>query len=88
MPSLLPRAYLVAGSQEPFFLQNGARWADALHNAGADVVMTARVGSHGAFWSKELPLMVAWAFRRGAGNPSFLPVADEVPTIRKWRRPA
>ena len=35
MPSPLPRAYLVAGTQEPFFLENARRWADALRNAGA-----------------------------------------------------
>jgi enterochelin esterase-like enzyme len=65
MPSLLPRAYLVAGNQEPFFLENATRWADALRDAGGDVVMTERVGAHGdAFWREELPLMVAWAFGR------------------------
>ncbi len=65
MPSSLPRAYLVAGIQEPFFLQNASRWADALNDAGADVVMTERVGTHGdAFWKEEFPLMVAWAFGR------------------------
>ena len=65
MPNLLPRVYLVAGRQEPFFLQNAARWADALRDAGADVVMTERVGAHGdAFWREEFPLMVAWAFGR------------------------
>jgi enterochelin esterase-like enzyme len=63
MPSLLPRVYLVAGTLEPFFLENATRWAVALRNAGADVVMTERVGSHGdAFWREEFPLMVAWAF--------------------------
>jgi enterochelin esterase-like enzyme len=63
MPSALPRAYLVAGTLEPFFLQNATRWADALRAAGADVVMTERVGSHGGpFWREEFPLMVAWAF--------------------------
>ena len=63
MPSSLPRAYLVAGMQERFFLENATRWADALRDAGADVVMTERVGSHGhAFWREEFPLMVAWAF--------------------------
>jgi enterochelin esterase-like enzyme len=63
MPSPVPRAYLVAGTLEPFFLQNAARWADALRDAGADVVMNQRPGSHGdAFWQEELPLMVAWAF--------------------------
>jgi enterochelin esterase-like enzyme len=59
----LPRTYLVAGTSEPFFLENATRWADALREAGADVVMTERSGSHGgAFWREELPLMVAWAF--------------------------
>ena len=65
MPSPLPRAYLVAGTLEPFFLENATRWADALRAAGADVVLAERVGSHGgAFWREELPLMVAWAFGR------------------------
>ena len=65
MPSSLPRAYFVAGSSEPFFLENATRWASALRGAGADVVMTERTGSHGgAFWQEELPLMVAWAFTR------------------------
>jgi len=65
MPGSLPRAYFVAGTQEPFFLANAARWADALRDAGADVVMTERAGSHGdAFWREELPLMVTWAFGR------------------------
>ena len=63
MPTTFPRAYLVAGTLEPFFLENATRWAVALRDAGADVVMTERVGSHGdAFWSEEFPLMVAWAF--------------------------
>jgi enterochelin esterase-like enzyme len=65
MPDSLPRAYLVAGTLEPFFRENATRWADALRGAGADVVMTERVGSHGdAFWREEFPLMVAWAFGR------------------------
>jgi enterochelin esterase-like enzyme len=65
MPNSLPRAYLVAGRLEPFFLENARRWADALRDAGADVVMAERVGSHGdAFWREEFPLMVAWAFGR------------------------
>jgi enterochelin esterase-like enzyme len=59
----LPRTYLVAGTLEPFFQENASRWADALRDAGADVVMTERAGSHGdAFWWDELPLMVRWAF--------------------------
>jgi enterochelin esterase-like enzyme len=63
MPSPVPRCYLVAGTLEPFFLENATRWANALRDAGADVVMTERVGSHGdAFWREEFPLMVAWAF--------------------------
>jgi len=65
LPSPLPRTYLVAGTLEPFFLANATRWADALRDAGADVVMTQRVGSHGdAFWRDEFPLMVTWAFDR------------------------
>ncbi len=47
MPGPLPRAYLVAGSLEPFFHDNATRWAEALRDEGADVVMTERVGSHG-----------------------------------------
>ncbi|WP_126548168.1 alpha/beta hydrolase [Dictyobacter kobayashii] len=65
MPPRIPRTYLVAGTQEPFFLENAMRWAAALRDAGADVVMKERTGSHGdAFWRKEFPLMVAWAFGR------------------------
>jgi enterochelin esterase-like enzyme len=65
MPSSLPRAYLVAGTLEPFFLENANRWAVALRDAGAAVVMTERVGSHGdPFWREEFPLMVGWAFGR------------------------
>ncbi len=65
MPSSIPRAYLVAGTLEPFFLKNATRWAVALRDAGADVVMSERVASHGdAFWEEEFPLMVAWAFGR------------------------
>jgi enterochelin esterase-like enzyme len=61
----LPRTYLVAGTQEPFFLENARRWAEALRNANVDVVMNERAGSHGgAFWREEFPLMVAWAFGR------------------------
>ena len=63
LPDPLPRTYLVAGTEEPFFLENAKRWANALRDAGADVVMSERVGSHGgAFWREEFPLMVAWAF--------------------------
>jgi hypothetical protein len=41
------------------------RWATALRDAGVDVVMKERAGSHGgAFWRKEFPLMVEWAFGR------------------------
>ena len=65
MPRPLPRTYLLAGTEEPFFLQNAREWADALRDADADVVMKERAGSHGgSFWQEEFPLMVAWAFRR------------------------
>lgn len=63
MGSSLPATYLVAGTEEPFFQENAARWEVALRDAGADVVMTERPGSHGdPFWRDELPLMVKWAF--------------------------
>jgi enterochelin esterase-like enzyme len=63
LPSPLPRAYFVAGAQEPFFHDNARRWAKAFRDAEADVLMTERVGSHGgAFWRQEFPRMVAWAF--------------------------
>jgi enterochelin esterase-like enzyme len=65
MPTPLPRVYLVAGRQEPFFLDNATRWADALRDADGDVVLTQRDGSHGdPFWREEFPRMVAWAFAR------------------------
>jgi enterochelin esterase-like enzyme len=65
IPGPLPRTYLLAGTQEPFFLGNARRWADSLRDVGADVVMNERAGSHGgAFWREEFPLMVAWAFGR------------------------
>jgi len=65
MPSPLPRVYLFGGTLEPFFLDNATRWAVALRDAGADVVMSERRASHGAtLWREEFPLMVAWAFGR------------------------
>ena len=64
----IPRTYLVAGTREPFFLANATRWADALRDAGADVVLRERDATHGpALWRSEFPLMVAWAF--GRENP-------------------
>jgi enterochelin esterase-like enzyme len=67
-PAVLPtsmRVYLVAGTQEPFFLENATRWATALVNEGAEVVVEERLGSHGGdFWRREFPVMVAWALAR------------------------
>jgi enterochelin esterase-like enzyme len=64
MPGRLPRTYLFAGRSEPFFHENASRWATALLAGGGDVVMTTRNGRHGdGFWRRELPRMVAWAFR-------------------------
>lgn len=64
MPAALPRVYLTAGTLEPFFLENATRWANALRDSGADVMMTERVGNHGdPFWQNEFPLMAAWAFQ-------------------------
>lgn len=63
MPNSFPRTYLVAGTQEPFFLENATRWADALRDAGLDFVMQERDAGHdAAMWAEEFPLMVAWAF--------------------------
>jgi predicted esterase len=63
MPGSLPRVYLFGGTLEPFFLDNATRWAVALRDAGADVVMSEREVSHGArLWHAEFPLMVTWAF--------------------------
>ena len=65
MPGSIPRTYLVAGTLEPFFLENATRWAVALRDVGGDVVMSERVGSHDdVMWRREFPLMVAWAFGR------------------------
>ena len=65
MPSTMPRIYLVAGTLEPFFLANAARWAAALRDAAADVVMRERPAGHeDAMWREEFPMMVAWAFGR------------------------
>lgn len=65
LPGPLPRTYLVGGTGEPFFLANAARWATALRDAGADVVMMERDAGHtDAMWRNEFPLMIAWAFRR------------------------
>ena len=63
MPATLPRAYLVAGTLEPFFLTNAAQWAAALRDAGADVVMRTREAGHDAtMWRAEFPRVVTWAF--------------------------
>jgi pimeloyl-ACP methyl ester carboxylesterase len=65
MPSSLPRANVVVGTLEPVFNDNATRWATALRDAGTQVVMTERVGSHGdSLWQGELPLVMAWAFGR------------------------
>lgn len=69
MPSRLPRTYLVAGTLEPFFLKNAARWASALSNANADVVMNKRAAGHDdQMWQREFPLMIRWAFGRRASK--------------------
>lgn len=63
LPTPLPRAYLLAGDDEPFFAANATRWADALRDAGGDVILARRPGEHGgAFWHEELPAMLTWAF--------------------------
>lgn len=62
LPLKIPRTYLVAGKQEPFFLENAKKWAEALIEAGAEVVMKERDGAHGGkFWEEEFLLMIKWA---------------------------
>jgi enterochelin esterase-like enzyme len=69
LPTPLPRAYLVAGAQEPFFLKNASRWKTALRGVGADVVMRKRDAGHDdTMWRGEFPLMVAWAFGKGGAD--------------------
>ena len=86
VPGSLPRAYLVAGTLEPFFLENATRWAAALRAAGADVVMSERTGSHGdEFWRQEFPLMVAWAF--GRSRPTGSVTAPSAPRRVSARNP-
>lgn len=63
LPKQIPRTYLVAGNQEPFFAENARRWRRALQAAGADIHFETREGSHGGkFWQSEFPLMMKWAF--------------------------
>jgi enterochelin esterase-like enzyme len=63
LPDRLPRVYLTAGTLEPFFLDNAARWADALRVAGAEVVMSERAGDHGdPFWQAAFLDMLDWTF--------------------------
>lgn len=62
-PDELPRFYLVAGTEEPFFLDNADRWAAALHSTDTETVLATRTGGHGdGFWFDEFPAMVTWAF--------------------------
>jgi hypothetical protein len=69
MPSRLPRTYLVAGTLEPFFLDNAARWTAALRQATADVVMRERDAGHDdEMYRREFPLMIRWAFDRTGSN--------------------
>ncbi|MEM9516846.1 MAG: alpha/beta hydrolase-fold protein [Actinomycetota bacterium] len=65
LPREVPRTYLVGGTQEQWFFDNASRWANALSDAGADVVLEQRDGEHGGeFWYDEIPRMISWAFTR------------------------
>ena len=55
IPDPIPRTYFVAGTEEPFFHDNATRWASALRDAGAEVVMTERPGSHGDALARRVP---------------------------------
>lgn len=64
LPDLRPAVYLVAGNREPFFMANTQRWADALCGANGDCVIVDGRGPHGdAFWTQEIPVMLAWALK-------------------------
>jgi len=64
----MPPTYLVAGTQEPFFLENATRWADALRESGHKVVLEKRNAGHdAAMWRTELPKMVNWLFPEYGG---------------------
>jgi enterochelin esterase-like enzyme len=63
MSKSLPRVCLFAGTLEPFFHENATRWAEALREVRADVVLSELAVSHGAQeWRSSFPSMVAWAF--------------------------
>ena len=63
MINAMPPTYLVAGRQEPFFLENAIRWANALRQGSRKVVLKERDSGHNdMMWRAELPKMVAWAF--------------------------
>lgn len=63
MTDSMPPTYLVAGSQEPFFLENAARWADAIRKSGQRVLLEERDAGHDdAMWRAELPKMLTWAY--------------------------
>lgn len=62
LPAPLPRTWLTAGTEEPFFLENAMRWHAALRTAGADVVLHQVAGEHGGpFWKQEFARMLGWA---------------------------
>lgn len=64
-PAEAPRTYLVGGTREQWFLENARRWAEAIGDAGVDVVIEERDGEHGsAFWYDEFSRMLAWAVGR------------------------
>ena len=59
----MPPTYLVAGIQEPFFLDSAIRWADTLRSNGNEVVLEKRDAGHDdVMWREELPKMIAWTF--------------------------
>lgn len=61
--STMPSTYLVAGIQEPFFLENATRWATALQENGREVTLKERHAGHDeTMWRAELPKMLTWAF--------------------------
>ncbi len=78
MPSRLPRSYLVAGTEEPFFLHDANRWARSLRDAGGEVVIQERDADHGSeLWRGEFPRMSGGHSVKCSNAPKRLPRAPQ-----------
>ena len=65
LPARFPAPISSPAPRSRSFSTTPAPGRTALRDAGTEVVMAERIGSHGdPFWRDELPLMLAWAFGR------------------------